>query len=149
MQENPLRCADGESAWPERAPVGQRARRGSPPVVLVAEDDRDVADAIVAVLEIEGYRVASAENGKVALEMLRSGLVPEAIVLDVMMPVMNGWEFRREQLADPALAVIPVIVVSADCHARSVAPTLGILEVLPKPADVDELLRTLERVRSR
>ena len=82
--------------------------------ILVVEDDADVREAIVSGLEHAGFEVVAAADGKMALDLLRHGIVPRAIILDLMMPVMDGWEFRRHQLADPTLAAIPVIVLSAD-----------------------------------
>jgi CheY-like chemotaxis protein len=147
----------------EIAPAGrQRVRRGTATersagleserpatprkLVLVVEDDRDLRDAIVLLLEHEGYDVVFAPDGKAALDLLRQGVVPGAIVLDLMMPVMSGWDFRRHQLADPALASIPVIVLSADPGAARLAGSPGVRDLLWKPVDVESLLGSLERV---
>jgi len=100
----------------------------------------------VVLLEHEGYDVVSAPDGRAALDILRQGVVPSGIVLDLMMPVMSGWEFRRHQLADPALAGIPVIVLSADPHAGRLAGSPGVHDVLAKPTDGDALLRSLEHL---
>ena len=101
------------------------------------------------VLEHEGYEVVLAPDGKEALDLLQQGVVPGLILLDLMMPVMNGWDFRRRQLADPALASIPVIVLSADPLATRLAGSPGVCEVLVKPVDVESLLRSLERICAR
>jgi len=124
----------------------ERPKTPPRPLVLVVEDDRDTRDAIVLMLEHEGYEVLSAPDGRAALKLLREGAAPAAIVLDLMMPVMSGWDFRRHQLADPALASIPVIVLSADPLAARLADSAGVREVLAKPADVEALLHSLERV---
>jgi CheY-like chemotaxis protein len=82
-------------------------------VVMVVDDDPDLRDAMGAILESAGYRIISAENGSDALLALRSGGQPSAIVLDLMMPVMNGWQFLDERRHRRDVACIPVIVVSA------------------------------------
>src|SRR2546427_12667574 len=83
--------------------------------VLVVEDNTEVRQALVALLEAEGYRVAQAVDGVSALRLLRAGDVrPCLIVLDLMMPRMSGWDFRREQRSDRRLAGLPGVVVSAD-----------------------------------
>src|SRR5258707_15538086 len=81
--------------------------------ILVVEDDAMTRESIVDLLGEAGYSVTEATNGAEALEKLRQGPAPCVILLDLMMPVMSGQEFRREQLTDPALAAIPGIVVSA------------------------------------
>jgi CheY-like chemotaxis protein len=113
--------------------------------VLVVEDDYDVRDALVPILEYDGHRVASAANGREALEQLRTSPAPSLILLDLMMPVMDGAEFRAEQLRDPALASIPVVVVSADPAVREKAKRLGAAGFVEKPIDIDMLLEQVRR----
>jgi CheY-like chemotaxis protein len=85
--------------------------------VLVVEDDQDVRTSLVQVLEGEGYVVSAAENGREALDMLRApAQLPELILLDLMMPVMNGRHFLEEQSRDPRLAPIPVLVMTASSN---------------------------------
>ena len=81
--------------------------------VLIVEDDLDTREMLGRFLELEGYTVETAENGKRALERLGSGVGACVILLDLMMPVVDGWQFRQEQISDATLAAIPVIVVSA------------------------------------
>jgi CheY-like chemotaxis protein len=81
--------------------------------ILVVDDDEDTRKTLRMVLEAAGYEVCEARDGARALESLRKGMRPGLILLDLMMPVVNGWEFREQQLADPALADIPVVVLSA------------------------------------
>jgi CheY-like chemotaxis protein len=81
--------------------------------VLVVDDDRDLRAGLSLILEAEGYRVAGAADGQQALEALRAGPRPDVILLDMMMPALSGWAFRERQLADPALADVPVVVFSA------------------------------------
>lgn len=116
------------------------------PTILVVEDDADTREMLGRFLELEGFRVETAANGRQALERLEAGAPAAAIVLDLMMPVMDGWEFRREQLRRAALANIPVIVVSAAGRER-----LRQIEAdayLSKPVDLEELrARIVEQVR--
>ncbi|HET9598274.1 MAG TPA: response regulator [Anaeromyxobacteraceae bacterium] len=114
--------------------------------VLIAEDDTDIRSALASILRSEGYRVVSACDGREALDLLRGGLRPDVILLDLMMPVMTGAEFRTAQLADPALAHIPVVVLSADGRFREAGRLLGAAEAFAKPFDVAALLSTIERV---
>jgi CheY-like chemotaxis protein len=110
-------------------------RAGSRGSILIVEDDLDIREALAEALGFEGYDVLLAENGQEALDVLRVGPLPHVILLDLLMPVMNGWEFRQEQLADPALAGIPVVVVSASAPGDA-RPD----RYLPKPFSIDELL---------
>src|SRR3989454_6351047 len=113
--------------------------------VLIVEDNADVRQALVALLEADGYHVAEAVDGVSALRLLRTGEVrPCLIVLDLMMPRMSGWDFRMEQGSDRRLAGIPVVVVSADPLATQAAH-LGAAAVLPKPADPERFLALIGR----
>ena len=109
--------------------------------VLIVEDDADVRESLAAILEAEGYQVIEAENGAVALDQLRRSSPVCLILLDLFMPTMNGWAFRDEQLRDPTLAPIPVVVISADAAAARRAATLGVVSALTKPLDFDRLLQ--------
>lgn len=105
--------------------------------ILLVEDDEIVRRAIQMVLEWEGYQVSCAGNGQEALDILRSGQVqPCLILLDVLMPILDGEQFRKEQLRDPRFASIPVIVVSAASFAEAVSAEYHI----HKPFEVQELL---------
>jgi CheY-like chemotaxis protein len=109
--------------------------------ILIAEDDADAREQIRLLLERQGYRVRTAGNGQEALNLLRADPPPELILLDLMMPVLDGWEVRRRQLADPALAAIPVVVLTA----VNETDRLGDVGYLLKPIDPDELLAVLQR----
>ena len=85
----------------------------APSTVFVVEDDVDTRDMLGRFLELEGFQVEVAANGRQALDRLTSGVHPCVILLDLMMPVMDGWQFRKQQVLDAQLADIPVIVVSA------------------------------------
>ena len=116
--------------------------------VLVVDDEPDVRDAAVAIFENEGYPTIAAENGRQAIDMLKSGAVrPCAIVLDLMMPVMDGWAFRAAQMTDERLASIPVIVVSAAGRPAVTAAVDAMHAVagVAKPVDWREMLRLVDR----
>jgi len=112
--------------------------------VLLVEDDAAIASSLAEALEEEGVKVATAANGREALQMLRGGLRPSAIVLDLMMPVMDGWDFRDAQLRDPALKDIPVVVVTATgFSAETIRMQFGKVGMLPKPVPYLDLLDML------
>ena len=111
--------------------------------VFIVDDDFGIRDAFREILEDEGYRVASAANGRAALEELRRCGPPCVILLDLMMPVMDGWQFRVEQQRDPQLAEIPVVVVSADSQVKQKARALKAAGYLQKPIEMDTLLATI------
>jgi CheY-like chemotaxis protein len=109
--------------------------------VLIVEDDDDVRGAYAAFLEGAGYDVVEAADGAEALRELR--MLPEEvclILLDLFMPNMNGWAFRAEQLRDPRLASIPVVVVSADSRTDEKAAQLGAIAHMQKPINMDALV---------
>ena len=114
--------------------------------ILIVEDDLDVREALTQVLEFEGYAVAGVTNGQEALDRLRAGEHPSLILLDLMMPVMDGLQFRAEQMGDPSLAHIPVIVISADGKVDQKVASLGVAGYMKKPLDVDSLLALIARV---
>ena len=112
--------------------------------VLVVDDDADIRQTVGMVLEEEGYEVQVAADGAAALALLRAGPPPALILLDLMMPVMNGWQFREAQTADETLAAIPVVVISADNRLREACPFGD--NYLRKPVDIDALLSIVARV---
>jgi CheY-like chemotaxis protein len=116
------------------------------PLVLIVEDDSEIRYALGDLLELSGYTVAQAQNGREALQLLRSGLRPAVILLDIMMPVMNGWAFRAEQLADPQLSGIPVIVLTAMGRAEEAGRELRCHAALSKPFEISDLLTVLDRL---
>jgi len=112
-------------------------------LVLVVEDDGALREAIVALLEAEGYRAVGVGDGAEALEALRTGRVhPCLILLDLMMPRTDGKQFRSEQLGDRALAVIPVVMMSAAVNRPQVNGHGDAF--LPKPIDVARMLALVE-----
>jgi len=106
--------------------------------ILIVEDDADLREMMAQLLTLEGYRASTVANGREALEYLSGGDKPDVILLDLMMPVMDGWEFRRHQQADPALADVPVIVLSALDQSRTA--NVSAHAFLKKPLDFDRLL---------
>ena len=113
--------------------------------VLVVEDDDDVREALLFLLEDEGVHAVGATDGRDALEKIENGLRPALILLDLMMPVMDGWAFRAAQLADPRLAQIPVVILSAATDVDRHAAQLRVDEYLVKPLDMPLLLDAVER----
>ncbi len=116
----------------------------SSPSVMVIDDDPDILEVTRFVLENAGYRVATAANGADALASLREAK-PGLILLDLMMPVMNGWEFRAEQTRDPELAAVPVVVITGAGNAAARAAPAGVAGLLEKPVDLDTLLSAVGR----
>ena len=95
----------------------------------------------------EGFEVEAAANGREGLERLRSGPRPAAIILDLMMPVMDGWDFRNEQLKDPVLREIPVVVVTAAGFSlATIRMQFGDVALVPKPVPLPDLLDAIGRV---
>jgi two-component system, chemotaxis family, chemotaxis protein CheY len=113
--------------------------------ILIIEDDLDVRSAVADVLEEEGYRPLLAANGREALELLVHGARPSLILLDLMMPVMDGWEFHSRLLESPSLATTPIVVFTADGNAASKARKIAAAGYLRKPAAIGPLLDVVRR----
>lgn len=111
---------------------------------LVIEDDDDSRDAFCALIQITGHEAVGVENGEAALTFLRSHPPPAAIVLDMRMPVMDGWQFRQIQRSDPRLKDIPVLVVSAEQRFKQAVLESGVVGFIEKPIDPDALLLALD-----
>jgi CheY-like chemotaxis protein len=110
-------------------------------LVLVVDDESDIRQALAEVLAFEGYEVIDAADGEEALEKVRA-LHPRLVLLDLMMPRMNGWEFRQAQKGDPDVALIPVLIISA------LSPQAGDLDAagyIEKPFDVEQLVSAVRR----
>ncbi|HEX6289579.1 MAG TPA: response regulator [Herpetosiphonaceae bacterium] len=119
--------------------------RQAAPDILIVEDEFVIRETLTEFLEEEGYTVAGAANGQEALSYLRSSQPPALILLDLMMPVMNGIQFLTEQQRDPSLALIPVVLLSADRHSQDKVLCSGPIEYLEKPVHLTSLLDTVER----
>ncbi len=108
--------------------------------VLIVDDEVDIRQAVAEVLADEGYQVCSARDGAEALAQARA-FHPQVVLLDLMMPGMSGWEFRRRQMDDPDLSRIPVVVLSA-LGGDGLSDAAGYLQ---KPFDLDDLLSAVRR----
>lgn len=108
---------------------------------MIVDDDRDIREALADVLQDEGFDVATAANGAEALKVLASGPLPNVILLDMMMPVMDGFEFRLAQKMAEELAPIPVVIITAGADERS--RDLEAAAVLRKPLNMSRLLETI------
>ena len=114
--------------------------------VLIVEDDEDVRESLADVLSARGYHTLTAANGNEALCMIRErGLKPAVVLLDLMMPVMDGYEFLETQAEDPGLAEIPVVLVTAQRPARKLGFS-AVRGVIEKPLDLRSLLSTVRDV---
>ena len=114
--------------------------------VLIVEDDPDSREMFVELLRGGGYSVVAARNGKDAMAYVTVNPSPDAILLDMFMPEMDGWQFRRALGADSRLASIPVIVVSAVGAAKNSAVQSGAAGFLQKPVAAEDLLSALENL---
>lgn len=110
------------------------------PYVLLIDDDVDISDAIKAILIDEGYHISCVYNGKEALDFLnQAAVIPSLILLDIMMPKMNGYEFRKEQLKNDKLSKIPTVVFSAAGKFDD-EESYKFTETIKKPLDLERLL---------
>ncbi|MGH7916375.1 MAG: response regulator [Candidatus Binataceae bacterium] len=114
---------------------------GGAATVLIVDDDVEALDALAGILEFEGCRVATAINGKAALDYLRKHPPPDLVISDLVMPEMNGWQLRAELKKDPVLARTPILIVTALNTTG-----LDVDAMLLKPLDVDQLLATMARL---
>jgi len=110
--------------------------------ILLVEDDKDLRESLCDALRLEGYTVICVEHGEAALRHLRTGARPCMILLDLMMPVMDGWTFRQELSRDQALADIPVVVMTAASPARAAAVAAD--AVLYKPLQMDAVVGVVQ-----
>ena len=113
--------------------------------VMVVEDDFSIRETLRELLEDEGFAVSWAANGRDALARLEAGDSPRLILLDLMMPVMDGLEFRSAQQRDPRLSQIPVVVISAEHGLEQTASTMAVQGFLAKPFELDALIATVQR----
>lgn len=111
--------------------------------ILVVDDDDSIREVLTCVLQAYGFRVLGAADGVDALDRLRAGPAPRLILLDMMMPRMDGEELMRQLRAAPGLRAVPVVVMSGQSEARARARALGAEGCLVKPVELDELLSTV------
>ena len=114
------------------------------PTVLVIDDDPGIRRLMTSFLKLEGFAPIAAANGQEALAYLRDGGAAKVILLDLRMPVMDGWTFRREQRGDPAIADIPVVVLSGADAER--APELAAAAWFEKPVSVPQVISVIRRL---
>ncbi len=114
-----------------------------PPDVLIIEDDDDIREGVAELLVDEGYRVMTAVDGADALAELQRCGAPRAILLDLMMPNMDGWALQEKLARDPALSSVPLIVFSGINQATEQAAALGAVACITKPFSLDTLLKTV------
>ena len=108
--------------------------------MLLVEDHQDAREALAALLRLSGFEVTEVSDGAEALMQLRNKLEPCVILLDLMMPGVDGYRFREEQLRVPEFTAIPVVVISGAGRLDQRAADLGIRDFLPKPIDVERFL---------
>jgi CheY-like chemotaxis protein len=115
--------------------------------ILVVEDDEAISSLLEQVLKIDDHHVERAGNGRIALDILKkSETLPDIVILDLTMPIMDGAEFRRLQLQDPRLATIPVILMSAENQISQIVKELHIKNTLKKPLSIDLLLNSVSQI---
>lgn len=112
--------------------------------ILLVEDEAELREVLVELLQEEGHRVVQAENGKVALEYLRSHPAPDLVLLDFMMPIMDGKKFCEERLKDAELKKIPVALLTAATISAETIDEMQVLTVLAKPIDMDVFFKTIK-----
>ena len=117
--------------------------------ILIVEDDPALREALSQVLADEGYDLLGARDGLEAVNCLKRGNRPDVILLDLSMPVVNGWEFRMFQKREPELTNIPVILITAGDYTREEVAWLEPSALLPKPIDLPELFSVVRRFCSR
>jgi two-component system, chemotaxis family, chemotaxis protein CheY len=117
---------------------------GARPRVLVVDDDRDCRELLHDALDSEGFDVVTAKNGAEALDVAHQQ-TPGVILLDLMMPVLDGFGFRERQRADMHIAQIPVVCISGRHNARAAAEQLGAVACVEKPIRFDDLFDAIRR----
>jgi CheY-like chemotaxis protein len=112
--------------------------------ILIIEDDKDIRNSISEILAEEGFEPACAANGQEALDKLKQGLRPHLILLDLMMPVKDGFQFTEDVSKDQRFRDIPVVIMSADGNVSVKQARTGAKAYLKKPVDIDVLLQTVK-----
>lgn len=114
--------------------------------ILIVEDDQFIREAISDLLEMEGYNVLAAPNGQAGIDLMRASSAPPALVLlDLMMPVMDGFGFREEQLRDERLSATPVVIMSADGNVLEKSQRAKASAYLKKPVSLDDVVETVRK----
>ena len=110
--------------------------------ILVVEDDISIRELLVEILESEGYLVSASTNGSEGIKCLET-LIPDLILMDIMMPVMDGYAFRKEMLLNPKWNQIPVLAMSAQVQAKEKLADYGLFNFINKPLELNHLLDTV------
>ncbi len=114
--------------------------------LLVVDDEDDIREALASIIRQEGYAVDEAADGRAALEYMRSSRTkPCVVLLDLMMPVMNGWDLVGDMSQDEGLRSIPVVLITADARGASSDPRTSSLPLMSKPLDLRRLMDVVER----
>jgi CheY-like chemotaxis protein len=114
--------------------------------ILIVEDDSSISSSLKEFLEDNDFSVLTAPNGEVALNVLKASKKPSLILLDLMMPIMDGFAFRENQLSDEELKDIPVIIMSADGHVAEKKIKTSAVDYIKKPLDIFNLLEVIAKV---
>ncbi len=115
--------------------------------ILIIEDDISIRELLEEIFEFEGYAVDASVNGSEGIKSLHTN-IPDVILMDVMMPIMDGYEFRLEQLKNPHWKSIPVIAMSAQQQKDEKLESYGITHFISKPLELDDLLDTVRELAS-
>lgn len=122
------------------------------PYILIVDDDPDILDNIVTVLETQPYRLATAQDGKKCMEMLRQD-IPDLLILDLLMPRMDGWGVIREMRSEPRFARVPIMILSTvieDASRRryelETGMAMDVQEYIQKPIAPTELIRRVAKM---
>jgi CheY-like chemotaxis protein len=115
--------------------------------VLIVDDDDDIRETLELILASRGYRCMAARDGAEALAVMREHPLPAVVLLDIMMPGMNGRQFRAAQLEDPRLASVPLVVMTGDCRVDQGGGALGAFRSLKKPIDIGDLIAAVRDAR--
>ena len=114
--------------------------------ILLVEDDQDIRETLIELLEGEGYNVVYAENGQVGLDKLsKFTSLPNLILLDLMMPIKDGFQFCLEKDSNPKISHLPVVVMSADGHIRENQQRVDAHAYLRKPLDIYEIIDIVQK----
>jgi CheY-like chemotaxis protein len=113
--------------------------------LLLVEDDLDIRETLAEMLIEEGYDVVTASDGREGLERLRSMGTPCLVLLDLMMPIMDGWQMRAAMLADPTIADIPVVVFSGAADLDTAVASMRVADHVTKPMSGDALLEVVRK----
>lgn len=137
----------GKPSTPLFARPSAPAATEAKPSLMIVDDEELARESLAQLLELEGYEVLMAENGKVALEMLASGSRPSVILLDLMMPVLDGWQFLEARKADASLSALPVVLISGQADSATVATSYPRTNSVQKPVPLSQLLTILSVAR--